>query len=157
MATTSPWWVVTGAWDGRSLVVGVCSDRALISPAGALLFLQLLDHYGRQEGVPYSPAVERMSKVLTPIARHTGHPDVQAEVDHPQWPHDEIGTTQAAELLGCSREHAGRLARTEMLGPHRLVGGRRLVSKAQVIAYAEIRRADNDSEERHGWTTRSST
>ncbi len=68
-----------------------------------------------------------------------GPADVRDEPEPPPWPLDEIGTEEAARMIGVSERQVRRLARREELG--RLVGQTWRLDRAEVAALALRRRA----------------
>lgn len=134
------------AWDGLSL--RVAPDRLVVGPAGAGFLARAVVIAGRVDGITYShaqpghaPVWRLLADLVATENRSTGQADVRTMAASALFvPMDEIGTEEAAQLLGCSREHANRLARDHRLGPTRKVGNRRLVSRAHVDAYITDRR-----------------
>lgn len=121
-------------WNG--LVIALGPDRMVLSAPGAALVVALIDLASRVDNVPLSPAVRTLRAVAAGVAAAaSGQADVRSTADLPPSTRDEIGTPEAAELLGCSREHANRLARDGLLGPTRKTGNRRVLSRAHLEAY----------------------
>lgn len=135
--------VTRGAWDG--IAAAISSDRAVLSPPACRLLVRLLDYYVNREVGTLPPALVHVRSVLELVGSSgvddttCGHADVRKEPASAWSTHDEIGTEQAAALLGCSREHANRLARSGALGPTRKVGNRRTVQRTHVDAYSSTR------------------
>lgn len=141
--------MTSAPWNGRSLAIAISEDRVVLSPVGCRFVLSLLERYSRSEGIGLSPALLHLHQVLVPVANHSsGHADVRSAPARTVLADDEIGTDEAAELLGCSREHVGRLARAGVLGPTRVVGGRRVVSRNEVTAAASTRTITDEGAER---------
>lgn len=127
-------------WDG--LAAAISADRAVVSAPACELLVQVMDAYARREtGGRYSPALEHVRNVLEMVAASgvrdttSGQADPRNRLGSAWSTTDEIGTEEAGVLLQVSREHANRLARAGVLGPTRKIGNRRLVSRAQVVAY----------------------
>lgn len=123
-----------GVWDGS--VVRISDDRAVLAPSAAHLVVQLIDRYSRTEKVPLSRSVRNIRDTLARVAAaERGTAEHPGDHPAPGSAHDEIGIPQAAQLLHCSREYAGRLARDGRLGPTRKHGNRRYVQRSQVDEY----------------------
>jgi excisionase family DNA binding protein len=120
-----------GSW---TLVQVLPLGYAVLDPAGAALVVALLDTYVRSERL-ISPQARRLRSALARVASSSGHADTDPGVPDAPWAHDEIGTTEAAEILSISVRHTRRLADAAEFGPSRMIGGRRLVSRAEVEAY----------------------
>lgn len=131
------------AWEGEGLAVAVSADRVLLSSEAAGLVLRLLtaaERSARRDGIALSPAMERLREVLRLVADNgprDGHADVRIQ---PALRASEcVGARQVAEALGCTDRHARRLIAAGSLGAARKVGRSRVVSKAEVAAYATTR------------------
>lgn len=129
------------AWDGLSL--RLADDRLVLGPVGARLVAQLIDSYAaahRYATLP--PHIQRLHADAAAVAEHVSGPaDVRKPVAPPACATDEIGTKEAAELMGCTDKHVRRLAADGRLGRTRVAAGRRLVSNAEVLAYIAERRS----------------
>lgn len=113
----------------------------LLSPADAGLVVAALDRVARVDRIPLSPRAAALRAAAADVAVQAvrGPADVRRSPPEAPWPKDEIGTKEAGDVIGCSDKHVRRLAQEGRLGRTRVVRGRRLVSRAEVQAYADER------------------
>lgn len=117
----------------------ICAGVLAVYPAGARLIVNALDRYAKVERIRLSPqAQELRDKALrTALHAESGHPDVPSGGGATGWPADQIGTQEAAKLIGCSARHVRRLAADGRLGSAPVHRGRLLLSRAEVLAFTE--------------------
>lgn len=132
------------SWSGLVLRVG--AEHVLVGPEGAALALawgRAAERAAARDGIGASAAMRELLAVLEPVAMSArGHADVRRlGVVSASAVSEEIGSEEAAVLIGKSTRTVGRLARAGRFGPCRKVGGRLLVSRAEVAAYAAGRSA----------------
>lgn len=126
------------------LVTQLPGGFLLCSPTANGLIARAFDGLSRAEHMPLTGAAQRIRDAAADAVRHAqaGHADVRDEPDPARSCHDdEIGTVEAAELLGCSDRHVRRLAEDGLLGQVRKLHGRILISAAEVRAFQEDRRS----------------
>ena len=123
-------------WSG--LVLAISKDRAVLGPEGAALVCRLVavaEATARRDGAGLSPQLTHLRDVLAPMAGER-HGDVRNRpVPQPWTHHDEIPTTEAAQMLNRSPRQVQRLAESGAFGPARRVGRGYLIPRAEVTAY----------------------
>ncbi|XGX77640.1 hypothetical protein LQK93_00415 [Terrabacter sp. BE26] len=130
----------------RGLAQAISADRVLLGPEGAALVLSLMaaaERVARRDGISMSPQLQRLRDVLRVVAMAAnGQADVRTVPELGPLKSGEVGLSEASRLLGRSPRQTRRLAASGSLGAARRVGKTWLVSRAEVIAYAAQREAE---------------
>lgn len=144
--------MVTRRVDAGQLVgpdVQVLGDAVVLRGAAAREVARILrtvvTTQTRQNGIQASPlllrvlAAGQVAEQATHAQRGTTEARTSAEGAGSE--QDEIDAKEAADMIGCTREWAGRMARDGRFGRTRKVRGVRRISRAGVEAYMDDRDA----------------
>lgn len=139
-------------WAGSTLVLG---DGCLLLGGAAVHdvahALRLAARFARRDGIALPGRWRTLAAAVEAAAAQAmpGTAVVPRTASTAPSSVDEIGSTEAAELLGCGRRNVRSLAERGVLTSGRVVAGRLVLDRAEVLALVAHREQNSTTTEHH--------